>query len=672
MGFVGQPNTGKSSVFNKITGLRQHVGNWPGKTIEQKTGKTIHNDQIIYCVDLPGAYSLSSNSLEERITRNFILNDKPDVIVVVIDASQLERSSYILTEIIDLKIPYVVALNMMDVATNMNFIVDFKKMESKVKAPIVPLVASKGKGIDKLLDAILNTKDVSSAKPTIYQDEVALVLDKITQISENANLHNYPYFWSAVKFLEDDSEINKYYQLNLPDIDWSKISDLRENLDNSRILIAGQRYDWLSKLINETVQKPKLEELALKRVKFDQFATHPIYGYLIATVIIVLGFIIAFAIGGIFATLIMTFIPPLISYTNILLVSWPIWLSGAISYGLITGVGIGLAMGCMVISLSFVLGTLEDIGYMSRLGYLFNKFTRKIGLHGKSFMPMFMSVVCNVSGIVGSRVMDSWKQRMLVLVMSSIIPCAALIPIIGFMVLQFFTPAESIIIYFALVFATIFHLVITAKLLGATFLKGKQTGLIMELPPYHRPNWKSIFTFVIKKGQKFVKEAVTIIAIASTIIWLLSYFPGRGIDNSYLASFGNFFSPISRLMGMDWLLFTSWITAAITKETALSTMAVLYGITAPEGTSIMSMMLDVMRGGSEHIGLGAAVHGAVSKASALAFVFAVYFSIPCIAAVGVVYSETGSLKWTFGTALYYTLASFVYGVIAFNIGLLIF
>jgi len=284
---------------------------------------------------------------------------------------------------------------------------------------------------------------------------------------------------------------------------------------------------------------------------------------------------------------------------------------------------------------------------------------------------------CNVAGIVGGRVMDSWRQRMLLIIMASVIPCTGLIPIIGFFILLFFDAGTSILIVLALITATILHLMFTARLFGATALKGEATGLIMELPPYHRPNWRAIRRFVIGKGKEFVHRVITLIAVASMIVWFLSYFPGGGIEGSYLASFGRIFEPIGRLMGMDWRLLISWMTAAITKETALAAMAVIYGIAPGAGTSItglrVGVLADMLAGRTgDGAALGLYVLEVVSPASALGFIFAVFFSIPCIAAVVVVYSETRSLKWTFGIASYYTLMSIIAGVIAYNIGLLVF
>lgn len=675
VGFAGQPNTGKSTIFNRITGLKQHVGNWPGKTVEQKTGKVTHNNSLIYCVDLPGTYSLSTNSLEEKITREFILKEKPDVVVVVIDASQLERTSYLLAEIVDLQIPYVLALNMIDVAQNMGIKIDAKKMQEEIGAPVVPLVAAKGKGISELLEAISEVAqrgELENRTINIYKDEIDSGIQRISEIVKEEKIDKYPAEWTAIKMLEGDEEIIRYCKDGMLATNWFEIKHIRGKLADGRMIIAGQRYNWISEIMKKAVKRPNVEELSAKRGKFDKIATHPILGYLLAMIIIVTGLVVTVVIGMPVSFMIMGFVPTLSAAASSLLSGMPSWLSGSIVFGLIPGVGIGIAMGSMVMAIAFVLGTLEDIGYMARLGYLFNSFTKRIGLHGKAFMPLLLSLVCNVSGIVGSRVMDSWKQRMLLLVMASIIPCTALIPIIGLIVLQFFTPAQSLLIYSGLAVATVLHLMFTARLFGATFLKGKQTGLIMELPPYHKPNWRTIFIFVEKKGKKFLKEAVTIIAAASVIVWFLSYFPGEGIDNSYLASFANLFEPIANLMGWDWRLFTSWLTAGVTKGTALSTMAVLYGISAPEGTSIMGMMVDIIAGGGEYIGLGAAIRGAVSQASALAFVFAVYFSVPCLASVGVVYSETGSLKWTLGTAAYYTGMSLIAGIIAYQVGMLIF
>ena len=679
VGFAGQPNTGKSTIFNRITGLKQHVGNWPGKTVEQKTGLANYKDITYRCVDLPGTYSLSANSLEERIARDFILKERPDVIVVVADASQLERTLYMVAEAIPLSVPIVVALNMVDVAELRETKIDTKMLEKAIGTTIVPLVASKGKGIAELLEAIYQVSQQKKAAPpkatpgyvfdTKYQD----LLSKIKENINDSTPEGYPAEWIALKLLEEDEEITQIMQQKMATDDWQETEILLKEAGDGRLVVADGRYKWIAKIMASTVIKLGLEESLRKRNRFDRIATHPIGGYLLAVAIVLLSLVITAVIAFPLAMVVMGYVPVLVELALTLPGEMPTWLSGVIAYGLIPGVGMGLSMFFFVIAISLVLGFLEDIGYMARLGYLFDGFMQRIGLHGKAFMPLFMSIGCNVAGIVGGRVMDSWRQRMLLLIMASIIPCTALIPITGFFIVLFFDAGTGFLVVLALIAATIIHLMISARLFGATALKGEATGLIMELPPYHRPNWRTIGIFVAGKGKEFLHRAVTLIAVASMVIWLLSYFPGGGIEGSYLASFGKTFEPIGQLMGMDWRLLVCWMTAGIAKETALAAMAVIYGIMPGAGTSITGMLVDVMAG---RTGDGAAldlyVLEAVSPASALAFIFAVFFSIPCIVAVGVVYSETRSLKWTLGIASYYTLMSLIAGIIAYNIGLLIF
>ena len=679
VGFAGQPNTGKSTIFNRITGLKQHVGNWPGKTVEQKTGLANYKDITYRCVDLPGTYSLSANSLEERIARDFILKEKPDVIVVVVDASQLERTLYMVAETVSLPVPIVVALNMVDVAELKETKIDTKMLEKAIGTTLVPLVASKGKGIPELLKAIYQVSQQKKAFPPkpasgyIFDAKEQDLLSKIKEKIKDSTPEGYPADWIALKLLEEDEEISRIMQEKMPANSWQETEKPVKEAGAGKLIVAGGRYKWIAKIMGPTVTKLGLKGSLQKRSKFDKIATHPIGGYLVAAAIMLLSIVITAVIAFPLAMVVMSYVPVLAELALTLLGEMPSWFSAVIAHGLIPGVGMGLAMFFMVITISLVLGFLEDIGYMARLGYLFDGFMQRIRLHGKAFMPLFMSMGCNVGGIVGSRMMDSWRQRMLLLTMASVIPCAALIPITGFFVILFFDPGTGFLIVLALIAATILHLIITARLFGATVLKGESTGLIMELPPYHRPNWRTIGTFVAGKGKGFLQRALTLIAVASMVIWLLSYFPGGGIEGSYLASFGKIFEPIGSLMGMDWRLLISLMTAAISKEAALAALAVIYGIAPGAGTSITGLMMDVMAGrAGDGAALGLQVLEAVSPASALAFIFAVFFSIPCIAAVGVVYSETRSLKWTFGIASYYTLMSIIAGIIAYNIGLLIF
>ena len=670
---AGQPNTGKSTIFNRLTGSKQHVGNWPGKTVEKKEGAFKYNGQSYKLVDLPGTYSLTANSLEEIIARDFIIKEQPDVLIVVVDASQLERTLYLVAETAMLRTETIVALNMMDIAEKEGRELSPEAMGKQMGIKVIPMVAAKNKGIPELLEAI--RESVDSGKPDkrpeqqVLEGDTLALLNEIRLIIKGCVPSPYSEEWTALKLLEGDEEISGLMRNRLEPGRWLEINKIVN--DSDALLVADSRYEWIQKIISSSGGSPDRKNILARRHKFDRIATHPVWGKFVAVGILFFVVITALSIGFPLGTAVMRAVPLVAEGTRTLLASAPVWLSSMMADGVIVGVGLATALSFFLMAVFIVVGFLEDVGYLPRLAYVFDPFMQRLGLHGKSFMPFLMSFPCNISGVLGTRVIDSWRQRLITVVMTPIIPCLAIWAMVGFIGTIFFG-ARTPLIVVALLIAVAFHLILTSFLLRRIVVKGESTGLIMELPPYHKPNLKTIWGYAWINGKAFLKRGFTLIALVSVVIWLLTYFPNGNIETSFLASTGKFLNPVGQLMGFDWRLMVCLIVSMAAKEASLATIAIIYGVgqKVSSMTGVMGAMFTT--GIYEREALGSILLQTISPAAALAFLFALTFSIPCLATIGALYSETRSLKWTASASVYYTLMSLIAGILAYHAGLLIF
>lgn len=665
---AGQPNTGKSTVFNRLTGSHQHVGNWPGKTVEKKSGAYKHAGIDYSVVDLPGTYSLTANSLEERISRSYIIDEKPDLIVAMVDASQLERSLYLLAELLLLPVPVVLALNMMDVARQQNREIDIAVLEDALGIKVVPMSAARNEGVQELQAVIAKYKlsgpDYRPNKPALKKEYVLLFKDIEQRIAGNIQ-SLYPVDWAVMKLLENDREVMAAIKANIREEEWLALERTLNQYPDGALMVAESRYNWIKEITGKAVKLTQGQTSVL-RSRFDRVATHPVWGKFIAVGIMIAALAAAMIIGMPVAMAAMSGITVISGALLRAMEGMPAWLVAAVIDGVVPGVGMALAMLLFVLAVFLVIGFLENVGYMARLGYITDSFMQRLGLQGKASMPMFMSFCCNVSGVMSSRVIDSWQQRLIALILVPIIPCAAVWGITAFISGLFFADFASLVVA-AMLAAVVLQLALTSFLMRRYVVRSESGGMIMELPPYHKPDWKNIFIFVWLRGKEFVKRAGSLIVLVTILIWVLSYLPNASIESSYLAAFGKLLEPVGSLMGMDWRLIVCLIAGFVSKEAALASMAVLLGL-----GEAASSLTTIIGSTADHAGLGSYLVNTISPATALAFIFAMLFSIPCIGTVGALYSETRSLRWTLGAVLYYTLTSIVAGTIAYHIGLIIF
>lgn len=528
--------------------------------------------------------------------------------------------------------------------------------------------AAKNQGFAELQAAIAQASmgelDYKPQKPGLKEEHTLLIKDLQQRISRLIP-YAYPVDWAAMKLLEGDSELVETLRERMKKDEWAQLEAILGQYPDGALLVAESRFNWIQEITAQAVSSPERRRLPL-RSRFDRAATHPLWGKLIALAIVLAAIMGSMLVGAPVAMGIMSGMTLLSGVLSKAMAGMPAWLAAAVVNGLVPGLSFALAMLAFVLAVFLVIGILEDVGYMARLGYITDRFMQRIGLQGKAFMPMFMSFCCNVSGIMGARVIDSWKQRLIVIALVPIIPCAAVWGVTGFISSIFFSTGASIIVA-AMLVAVVLQLALSSFLLRRFVVTGESGGLIMELPPYHKPDWKNIIIFVWLRGKEFVKRAGSLIVLVTMLIWVLSYLPYGSMESSYLASFGRLLEPLGGLMGMDWRLIICLIAGFVSKEAALASMAVVFGL--GEAASSLTAVLGTT---AEQVSLGAYLATAISPATALAFIFAMLFSIPCIGTVGAIYSESRSLTWTLGTLLYYTLTSLVAGIIAYHIGLVIF
>ncbi|NMC86776.1 MAG: ferrous iron transport protein B [Anaerolineaceae bacterium] len=651
---AGQPNMGKSTLFNLLTGLNQHVGNWPGKTVEQRSGNFSFNEREYHLVDLPGTYSLTANSPEEVITREFILTEKPDIVIAVVSAANLERSLYLVSELVCLPVPIVVALNMMDVARQEGIAVDAQELSQALNLPVIAITATKALGVRDLLqkaqEVIERPTIVHPNVPEIRKD-VAEAIDLVEQKIAQYVPADHPADWAALKLLEGDVEITKKMKASLPpEIEKSVSEILREN-DDAMVAVASSRYNWIGDIVRRCVKKPKMGQISITE-RIDRIATHPVWGLFILAGILGLVFWLTFTIGSpAQAWLDEAVVGRLASWASQGMTNSPAWLRSLIVDGAIGGVGSVLTFLPILIIFFASFGFLEDIGYMARAAYVMDNIMHMMGLHGKSFLPLFLGFGCNVPAIIGTRVIDSWPARILTILIAPLVPCTARMAVIAFLAPAFFGK-NAFLVSWGLILFSIVLLVVLGVLLNKIIFKGERSAFIMEMPLYHIPNLRTVGLLVWQRSWSFIKKAGTTILIASMVIWGLSYLPAGNIDTSYLAIFGKWIEPFGKLMGFDWRLTVALLSSFPAKENAIATLGVLFGNT--QGSGLATLLASTF-----------------SNATALSFLVVTMLFIPCLATVAVIRQETNSVKWTAFSVLMFLVLSTAMGMIVYHVALLV-
>ena len=667
IGLTGNPNTGKSTLFNALTGARQHVGNWPGKTVEKKEGNFTYENKKIKLVDLPGSYSLTAYTEEESVTSDFIFKEKPDIVVQILDAQNLERNLFMTIQLIELQAPLVLALNMVDLAKKDGVEIDCKKLSTLLNIPVVPIDAKNKKGINVLLNAV--TKQAKSNRRSkvklTYGTEVNDELQKLKEFIESneKNIKPENLDWMVLKLLEGDLRVEreltkKPYYIELKFLAEKAVAHLM-NVFNKDIhnILANIRYGFIRGLSREIISKNKNENKRNFSDKIDCWLINKFLGIPLFLTVAWLMFQATF----IFSEPLMGWIESLFEfsggYVSTLLTSWqiPAWVISLIVDGIIGGVG-GVLVFVPIIGILFlIMAILEDSGYMARVAYVMDKLMHRIGLHGKAFIPMILGFGCNIPGIMATRTLETKTDRLLTILINPFMSCGARLPVYALFAGAFFSAHRGWVI-FSLYFLGIVVAILMGLIFKKLFSKNLSAPFVIELPPYRLPTVTGLLIHVWEKIWIFIKKAGTIILAFSIIIWFLASVPvgvEYGSQESLAGSIGETIAPVFEPLGFgNWQSSVALMFGFVAKEVVVGTFGTLYGIEDIENTSGASS-------------LNEALQNDFTPLSAYAFMVFVLLYVPCMAVLAVVKRETNSWKWplfmvAYTTGLAWILAFIVY------------
>lgn len=664
---VGNQNSGKTTLFNALTGSNQHVGNFPGVTVEQKVG-TVKNSKSNSVVDLPGIYSLRPYSTEEIVTRDFILNQKPDGIINIVDATNIERNLYLTLQLLSLKIPTVLALNMMDEVRENGDTIDITQMSKLLGIPVVPISAAKNEGIAELVDCAVQTAE-NKVKPTVSDfcapGPVHRCIHAVCHIIEDhAQRIGVSQRYAAIKLIESDDKpfIDK---LGLTRNEFELIEHSVVEMEQERCLdrnaaLADMRYAFIEGVCEKTVVKCKESKEHLRSVKIDNLLTHKFLALPIFFGILGLVFWLTFGvIGSFLSDLLSGGIDALSGVVDNALTDWGVnvVLHNLIIDGIFAGVGSVLSFLPLIVVLFFFLSILEDTGYMARVAFVMDKLLRKVGLSGRSFVPMIIGFGCSVPAIMATRTLASERDRKMTIILTPFMSCSAKIPIYAVFAAAFF-PDRAALVMICLYIAGIAVGILTALLLNRTAFRGKPVPFVMELPNYRLPSPKSVALLIWDKARDFLQRAFTIIFLATVVIWFLGAFDYRlnyvaDSSKSLLAVIGQLIAPIFKPLGFgDWRITTALIAGFTAKEAVVSTLGVLTGTAASA--------------------LPGALPELFTSLSAVSFLVFTLLYTPCVAAVATIRRELNSRAKTLGVVVAQCVIAWIFAFIVYHIGNLIF
>jgi len=649
----GNPNSGKTTIFNALTGSKQHTGNWPGVTVEKKEGEFTYKGIRIKVIDLPGTYSLSSYSIDEKIARDYLVKEKPDFVVVVADASNLERNLHLFLQLKELGQDILLVLNMSDIAKSKGIRINRKKLSQILGIPIVETIGNRGKGIDKLKEAITNFVPQGITTPGYFGRKFISLIEKMVDILREDSILYPPYF-VAIKILEEDPEFIKIIETSHSKEKLMNLIIGAEKLSNgdTSTFIAEKRFGYIHGVFEECIEKRiTVKERIYLSDRIDKVVTNRFIGIPLFFFLLWLTFEAVFKLGNPVAGWISDYFSWTASHISLFLSAHNVS-HISISFvkdGIIGGIGSILVFLPNIFILFFIIALFEDTGYMARAAFVMDKIMHSLGLHGKSFIPMVMGFGCNVPAIMATRALESKKDRILTILINPLMSCSARLPIYILFAGIFFAKYQGMVI-FSLYFLGILLAVLVARVFKAIFFKGEVAPLVMELPPYHLPVFRNILLISWERTKMFLKRAGTIIFGAVILIWILSSLP-IGVDyaspNSIIGHIGRIFAPIFRPAGFGFYQ---------------ASVALIFGILAKE---VVVGTLGTLFGGAAH--LGTALQNYFNPASAYAFMVMSLIYIPCIASIAVIKKEAGT-KWALFAVSYSLTLGWTMAVIFYQIG----
>ena len=661
---AGNPNCGKTTMFNDLTGSSQYVGNWPGVTVEKKEGKLRTNKQAII-QDLPGIYSLSPYTLEEVVTRNYLVGEHPDAMINIVDASNLERNLYLTTQLLEIGVPMVIALNMMDLVRKNGDQIDLKKLSEQLGCPIILTSAVKGEGSSEVAQAALSLAQSKAAPPAplVFSEQLEDILHTISHLIQGRcpaqNLR-----WYTIKLFERDEKALE--QLSLDQSLLEQIESLRKQAeelfdDDTESIITHERYLTIANLLKSCYHKKTNRQLTTSD-KIDRFVTNRILALPIFALVMFVIYYLSITTVGTMMTdwvndvLFTEIIPPAVEGWLVSLNTAP-WLQSLLLDGVIAGVGAVLGFLPQMMVLFLLLALLEDCGYMARIAFIMDRIFRRFGLSGKSFIPMLIGLGCGVPAVQASRTIENDRDRKMTIMTTTFIPCSAKLPIIGLIAGALFNGSGWVATsaYFVGIAAIIVSGIILKK---TTLFAGDPAPFVMELPAYHLPSIKGVLIHMWDRLKAFVRKAGTIIFLSSIVIWFLSSFNFKlqmvDTQESILSSLGKLIAPLFAPLGWGhWEAAVGTITGLVAKENVVATLGILFGFAK------------VAENGDEIWTLFAQNFTALSAYSFLVFNL---LCAPCFAAIGAIRREMGSAKWTWIAIGYQCIFAYIISLIIFQLG----
>lgn len=660
---AGNPNCGKTTLFNEITGSKQHVGNWPGVTVEKKEGKYKKNKEM-NIVDLPGIYSLSPYSAEEIVARNYIVEEKPDVLINIIDATNIERNMYLTLQILETEIPTIVALNMMDEVENSGTKIDVEKISKYLGVKVVPIVARNGENIDTLMNEVKNVSKSKNKNLDIYSKDVEEFLgDILSNINDNDNRLINPR-WRSIKLLEEDPIETEKLSPDTKEKIESILNRANEKLNgDAEGEIADQRYKFISNVVGKSVKKKENtngKRVETKSDKIDRVLTNRVIAIPAFLVIMYGLFSITFGegplgIGVWLQTLVCDFWDGPLSetiLTSLQNMGASEWALSLVGDGILAGLGGVVSFLPQILVLFLLMSVLEDSGYMARVAFVMDKIFRKFGLSGKSFIPLLMGFGCSVPALMASRTLENEKDRKITMMITPFMSCGAKLPIYLMFAATLFANSNQTLIIYSIYMLGLVVAVLCALILSKFVIKGEASNFIMELPQYRIPTIKSVFIHGWEKVKGFAIKAGTVILASTILIWLLSNFNFSGMsdmEDSILASIGRSIQWIFAPLGFgNWKASVGVVTGWIAKENIVSTFGVLYGASDAITEAAME--------GSAAI---PGVAESFTKAAAFSYMTFNLLCMPCFAAVGAIKKEMGSWKDTLSTVAFQMIVAWI-------------
>ena len=663
VGLAGNPNVGKTTVFNQLTGMRQHVGNWPGKTVERAEGHFKHGGYDYDVVDLPGNYALSAHSMEEIVSRDFIVDDDSDVIINVVDAANLERNLYLTVQMMELGANLVMALNMNDFAKKKDHIIDIKLMSELLGFPVVEINAKTKDGFDDLLKTVekASSNPVDSSEKLSYGNDIkGHLMDLQKLIEQDKSLLDVPSVWTAIKLLEKDAIVIDKVKGS------SKGSQIKAESDRVSAhlwdvykegpeeVIANARYAFIDGLMTEAVKRPTVEkETTTDRI--DKIVTNRLLAPFIFLIIMWVMFQLTFTVGAPFQDMIDEAFGALGEMVAGYIANE--YLASFICDGIIGGVGGVLTFLPIIILMFLFLSILEDCGYLARAAFTLDKLMHKIvGLHGKAFIPMILGFGCGVPAIMATRTMENEGDRMLAMMLVPFMSCTARLPIYAIFIAAFFTKDQGLVLLSVYVLGIVVALIVAA-ILKRTMFKGLSTPFVMELPTYKVPSIKGVLLHTWEKVKGFLRKAGTIILACSIVLWALSIFPlgvEYGSAQSVLGMIGTAIAPIFAPLGFGtWQAAVAIIAGLAAKEVVVATFGTLAGMEEDDEEGITSL-----------------VHDTFTPLSAYAFMAFTLLYTPCFAAIGAIKQETNSYKWALTMCGITLVTAYIVSFLIYNVGML--